>query len=242
MLTNNNNLSVATNKSNNNITTLPITPFNSYAEGTTFQVANSMTPIYSTSDGTTIAVEWGEDTGTKERKLLLAVVYADGEVSPIREYNPSKLVSPGRDKPPAVLKELADLAGLKTSDVQPIYLAYKAFSKTKGAIKIQNTSGEKCSLQQAHRELTEYVCQYMEPDKVFVHEGYGNIDYTYMPTVLSTLLLGYSRLELSKNFQAWGLLRTNAGTGHAYTYKIKRKWYFSFRLADMAGETGGDVE
>ena len=103
-------------------------------------------------------------------------------------------------------------------------------------MKIQADSEGKSSLCEVYRALCEYVGQYEEPGRVFVRGDYGNILASYLQTVLDKLELGYTRLELQKNFKAWGLLRTNQGTGHVYSYKINtgsaNDWYFSFKVQE----------
>ncbi|MBM6888444.1 hypothetical protein H6B69_22025 [Pseudoflavonifractor phocaeensis] len=87
---------------------------------------------------------------------------------------------------------------------------------------------------QAYQALCEYVAEYEEPGRVFVRDDYGNILSSYLECVLKRLELGFTRLELQKNFKAWGLLRTSAKAGHVYAYAIKtgsaNNWFFSFRL------------
>ena len=73
---------------------------------------------------------------------------------------------------------------------------------------------------------------------MFIKDGYGNILSKYLPKVLDKLELGYTRLELERNFKAWGLLRVNKGTGHEYAYRINtgsvNDWYFSFVLPEQS--------
>lgn len=162
-----------------------------------------------------------------ERRLKLALVYPNGEVSPIREYSQSKLSGA------KALNDLADLDGVKPELITSIYLAVREKMET---LAVQTDSDGKCSLCETYRALCEYVEQYEEPGRVFIRDGYGNILASYLPTVLDKLELGYTRLELQKNFKAWGLLRTNQGTGHVYSYKINtgsaNDWYFSFKLQE----------
>lgn len=186
-----------------------------------------MQEICTIENGPTIVGAWGKDTGTMERRLKLAFVYPDGEVSPIREYSQSKL-SDAR-----ALKDLANLDGVKPELIASIYSAVREKMET---LAVQTDSDGKCSLCETYRALCEYVAQYEEPGRVFIKDGYGNILASYLQTVLDKLELGYTRLELQKNFKAWGLLRTNQGTGHVYAYKINtgsaNDWYFSFKLQE----------
>ena len=111
---------------------------------------------------------------------------------------------------------------------------HKAVIAQASQLQIQADSDGKSSLSEVYQALCEYVGTYEEPGRVFVRDGYGNILASYLQTVLDKLELGYTRLELQKNFKAWGLLRTNQGTGHVYSYKINtgsaNDWYFSFKL------------
>lgn len=186
-----------------------------------------MQEIYTIKKGPTIVGAWGKDAGTMERRLKLAFVYPNGEVSPIKEYSQSKLSNA------KALNNLADLDGVKPELIISIYSAVREKMET---LAVQTDSDGKCSLCETYRTLCEYVEQYEEPGRVFVRDGYGNILASYLQTVLDKLELGYTRLELQKNFKAWGLLRTNQGTGHVYSYKINtgsaNDWYFSFKMQE----------
>lgn len=186
-----------------------------------------MQEIYTIKKGPTIVGAWGKDAGTMERRLKLAFVYPNGEVSPIKEYSQSKLSNA------KALNNLADLDGVKPELIISIYSAVREKMET---LAVQTDSDGKCSLCETYRTLCEYVKQYEEPGRVFVRDGYGNILASYLQTVLDKLGLGYTRLELQKNFKAWGLLRTNQGTGHVYSYKINtgsaNDWYFSFKVQE----------
>ena len=186
-----------------------------------------MQEIYTIKKGPTIVGAWGKDAGTMERRLKLAFVYPNGEVSPIKEYSQSKLSNA------KALNNLADLDGVKPELIISIYSAVRKKMET---LAVQTDSDGKCSLCETYRTLCEYVEQYEEPGRVFVRDGYGNILASYLQTVLDKLGLGYTRLELQKNFKAWGLLRTNQGTGHVYSYKINtgsaNDWYFSFKMQE----------
>ncbi len=198
---------------------------------------NNMTAVYFKEGGPTVVAAWSKDEGTKERKLMLALAYPDGkgnhDVSPIREYAPSKLTSE---------KALADLANMDGVDSEDIKGIFEAIQKTMPVLMVERMGEGKCSIRQAYKELSGYVRQYMEPGKVFIDaedKRYGNILAPYLQTVIDKLELGYNRLELQKNFRAWGLLRVNNGTGHSYTYKIGSGWYFSFKLSKE--EKGGEA-
>ena len=186
-----------------------------------------MQEIYTIKKGPTIVGAWGKDAGTMERRLKLAFVYPNGEVSPIKEYSQSKLSNA------KALNNLADLDGVKPELIISIYSAVREKMET---LAVQTDSDGKCSLCETYRTLCEYVGQYEEPGRVFVRGDYGNILASYLQTVLDKLELGYTRLELQKNFKAWGLLRTNQGTGHVYSYKINtgsaNDWYFSFKMQE----------
>ena len=186
-----------------------------------------MQEIYTIKKGPTIVGAWGKDAGTMERRLKLAFVYPNGEVSPIKEYSQSKLSNA------KALNNLADLDGVKPELIISIYSAVREKMET---LVVQTDSDGKCSLCETYRTLCEYVEQYEEPGRVFVRGDYGNILASYLQTVLDKLELGYTRLELQKNFKAWGLLRTNQGTGHVYSYKINtgsaNDWYFSFKMQE----------
>ncbi len=187
-----------------------------------------MKELYQVSNGPTVVGAWGLDVGTKEMKLKLALVYPDGEVSPVREYSKQKLYSGAK-----VLKDLTDFYGITAKAVEDIF---KAVIQNQNGLSLQTDGSGKCSLSQAYQALCEYVAEYEEPGKVFIREGYGCILATYLDDVIKRLGLGYSRLELQKNFKAWGLLRTSDKTGHVYSVALKmfgvNNWYFSFRLPE----------
>lgn len=186
-----------------------------------------MQEIYTTENGPTIVGAWGKDVGTMEQRLRLALVYPDGEVSPIMEYSKSKLANIN------TIMGLVDLDGIQRKMIGKIHM--NIMNKL-DELAVQQDSSGKCSVRQAYQELCDYVEQYEEPGRVFIKDGYGNILASYLQTVLNKLELGYTRLELQKNFKAWGLLRTNQGTGHVYAYKINtgsaNDWYFSFKLQE----------
>lgn len=188
--------------------------------------SGGMKKLYQVSNGPTVVGAWGLDVGTKEMKLKLALVYPDGEVSPVREYSKQKLYSGAK-----VLKDLTDFYGITAKAVEDIF---KAVIQNQNGLSLQTDGSGKCSLSQAYQALCEYVAEYEEPGKVFIREGYGCILATYLDDVIKRLGLGYSRLELQKNFKAWGLLRTSDKTGHVYSVALKmfgvNNWYFSFRL------------
>lgn len=177
--------------------------------------------------GPTIVGAWSRDIGTMTRRLKLALVYPGGEISPIYEYAQSKLAKAD------AFKNLADLEGVLPNMVTAIH---RAVMKKWDELSIQEDSDGKCSLGQAYQELCDYVQQYEEPGKVFMKDGYGHILSTYLQTVLDKLELGYTRLELQKNFKAWGLLRTSDRARHIYSYAINTggatQWFFSFKLEE----------
>lgn len=189
-----------------------------------------MQEICTIEKGPMVVGAWGKDIGTMERRLKLSLVYPDGEVTPIKEYPQSKL------EDTKALMDLADLDGIKPEMIVAIHASIKA---KVSELAVQQDSSGKCSLRQAYQELCSYVGEYEEPGKVFAKDGYGNILASYLPTVLDKLELGYTRMELQKNFKAWGLLRANQGTGHVYAYKINtgiaNNWYFSFKLQEGSG-------
>lgn len=184
-----------------------------------------MQEIYKAKNGAMVVGAWSRDIGTRECRLKLAIVYPDGEVSPIREYPKSKLTEK------KCINDLANMDGITTAEIEAIYTAVIAEAPK---LKVQADSDGKSSLVDVYQALCEYAEQYEEPGKVFVRDGYGNILASYLQTVLDKLEVGYTRLELQKNFKAWGLLRTNQGTGHVYSYKINtgsaNDWYFSFKM------------
>lgn len=191
-----------------------------------FKKNSKMQKIYQVPNGPTVEGAWGLDVGTREMKLKLVLVYPDGEISLVREYSKQKLYSGAK-----ALKDLTDFYGITDQAVGEIF---KAVIEKQNKISLQTDGSGKCSLFQAYQALCEYVAEYEEPGKVFIREGYGNILATYLDDVIKRLGLGYSRLELQKNFKAWGLLRTSDKTGHVYSVALKmfgvNNWYFSFRL------------
>lgn len=188
-----------------------------------FKLDDRMSLVYNAKSNVQIWGAWGRDVGTMERRLKLLLVYPDGEISPIREYPKRKLTSP------KALSDLVDMDGIDPEEIDKIY---EEIIKQQKNMQVQADSSGKCSPIDAYRELCEYVQEYMEPGKVFVRDGYGNILSKYLQTVLDKLELGYNRLEMQKNFKAFGLLRANNGTGHLYAYRIVNDWYFSFKLPD----------
>ena len=197
-----------------------------------FDVKKTMTRICDIKDGPTIMGAWGKDSGTMERRLKLLLVYPDGEISPIREYIPSKLS----------VKTLSDLADMDGVGVELVKGIYEIIMTKKKEIVVQKDGSGRCSLRQVYEELCKYVNDYEEPGKVFKRDGYGYILATYLPSVLNKLEMGYSRLEVEKNFKAWGLLRTSESAGHVYSVGVNQdgivKWFFSFKLQPESGESG----
>lgn len=195
-----------------------------------FGVGDSlMSEICKIKDGPAIVGAWSRDVGTMARRLKLALVYPCGEVSPIYEYAQSKL-----EKADA-FKNLADLEGVLPNMVTAIH---RAVMKKWDELEVQNDQNGRCSIVQAYEALSDYVQQYEEPGKVFMKDGYGHILSTYLQTVLDKLELGYTRLELQKNFKAWGLLRTSDRASHVYSYAINAdgatRWFFSFKLNEKS--------
>ena len=191
----------------------------------TFIESNLMHEIYQVPNGPAVVGAWGLDVGTKELKLKLALVYPDGEISPVREYAKQKLTEA------KALNDLADLDGIAPKMVNEIF---EAVMKQHCNLPVQGDRNGQCSIMQAYQALCEYVAEYEEPGRVFIRDGYGNILSSYLECVLKRLELGFTRLELQKNFKAWGLLRTSDKAGHVYAYAIKtgsaNNWFFSFRL------------
>lgn len=186
-----------------------------------------MAELYKSESGVMVVGAWGRDAGTLELRLKLTVVYPDGEVSPIREYAKRKLTEA------KALNDLADLDGIAPKMVPEIF---KAVMRKQDAIPVQKDRSGNCSVSQAYKALCEYVRDYEEPGRVFVRDGYGHILASYLPSVIDRLELGFSRLDLQKNFKAWGLLRVSEKTGHVYSYAIKigsaNDWFFSFKLPE----------
>lgn len=195
---------------------------------------NGFEGIYTNQKGVAIAAVIHKDEGTMECKVVVAAVYPDGEVSRIHEYSPKKLTSY------RAMMDLADMADIDgEEEVKTIYKALDVRRKN-GTLKTVGIGNEKCGIRKAYQALTEYVTRNKQPGLVFIEDGYGNIEYKYLTSVLNDLQLGYTRLELAKNLRAWGLIRWNNGTGHNNTFKIKRKWYLSFKLADLDSLEGGE--
>ena len=121
-----------------------------------------MQGIYKIENGPMIIGAWGKDVGTMERRLKLALVYPNWEISPIREYSKSKLSSAN------VLKDLADLDGVRPEMITDIYTAIMA---NMNELEVQLDSNGKCSLCEAYQTLCEYVEQYEEPGRVFARDG-----------------------------------------------------------------------
>lgn len=180
-----------------------------------------LTEIYTTEEGVWVVAAWNKDEGTKEKRLILSLLDSKGEFSPFLEYKKSKL---GSEK---VFQDLLDMDGIGEEDIPKIYKGFRE----KQATLTEKVGGEgKCSLTEAYLALCEYVTEFMEPGLAFIKDGYGFILASYLPTVLDRLSIGYGKLELQKNFKALNLLQVNNGTMHPYSYKVKDKWYFSFRL------------
>ena len=123
-----------------------------------------------------------------------------------------------------------------TGDEKQANEIFEAVMKQHRNLPVQGDRNGQCSIIQAYQVLCEYVAEYEEPGKVFIRDGYGNILSSYLEGVLKRLELGFTRLELQKNFKAWGLLRTSDKAGHVYSYAIKtgsaNDWFFSFKLPE----------
>lgn len=192
-----------------------------------FMAAGTMAKVYEVAGGPVVFGAWSRDVGTMERRLRLALVYPDGEISPVREYAKQKLTEA------KALNDLADLDGIAPKMVNEIF---EAVMKQHRNLPVQGDRNGQCSIIQAYQVLCKYVAEYEEPGKVFIRDGYGNILSSYLEGVLKRLELGFTRLELQKNFKAWGLLRTSDKAGHVYSYAIKtgsaNDWFFSFKLPE----------
>lgn len=205
-------------------------------EATVQPDSNGLTPLYQNKEVMVKAV-LGIDNGTKTQKLMVVLEYpnGDGIIAPCLTISLRKL-----DSYKGMI-ELLDMQGI--TDIEEVKAAWENYQRLRKAGQIGTVSmgDEKCSVTQAHVALTKYVTEYMEPCRVFVRDDYGHIESSYVPHVLKKLELGYEKLELYRNFKLWGLIRLNAeGTGHSYTYKIGRNWYFSFKLAKQASKEEGE--
>lgn len=191
-----------------------------------------MEEIYRSKSGEVVVGAWGRDVGTMELRLKLSVVYPNGDISPIRNYPKHKLINY------KVLNDLTDLDAITPQMVPEIYNAVVNKSKK---MPVQEDGSGKCSIKQAYKALCDYVRKYEEPGRVFIQKNYGNILASYLPSVLDKLQLGFGRLELQRNFKAWGLLRTSENAGHVYAYAIKtgsfNNWFFSFKLLEESEVT-----
>lgn len=195
--------------------------------------SNMMREICKTKDGVSIVAAWNRDINTKVKKLMVSVVYQDGECSPIHEYAPSKITVKG-------LSDLGDLDGLSPEMVPEIFEIIK---RKKANLPMQNSGSGACSMLQVYHKLCDYVLTYEQPGVVFVSDGYGNIHTDSLQSTLDKLAVGHNRLTVQKNFKAWQLLRASDAAGHPYAYKINRGnakgWYFSFKLPEQL-ETAQD--
>ncbi|MFV0239788.1 MAG: hypothetical protein ACK5H4_07075 [Lacrimispora sphenoides] len=205
-----------------------------------FKVKSNMHSIYTTDEGVTIAGVWNNDVGTKAQQLNLAVIYQDGEVSPIHEYSKSKLTQP------KALADLGNLCGIDIAQLEPIY---KQLKKDLKVLPVQNGGSGKISLKQAYLALCEHVDRYAAPGKVFCDQNYGYILASDLQSVLDKLEIGYTRLELEKNFKVWGLLQVSEKADHPYSYMVGKAkagghsdWFFSFKLPGTGSKKGGIVE
>lgn len=196
-----------------------------------FLAGQAMKEILIVDKGAKVMGAWGKDDGTKVCKLKLALVYPNGEVSPIRSYPKSKLTSS------KAIQDLTDLDGVRREHLDQIM---NKLVTLKDKLPVQTDGSGKCSMTYVYSALCSYVRDYEEPRKVFIRDGYGNIQASYLQTVLDRLDLGYSRHEVEQNLSAWSLLRANPRAGHPYSYAInlgqKNDWFFSFKLPDMEEE------
>lgn len=188
---------------------------------------NTMLELCRTKDSVSIVAAWNRDVCTKEKKLMVSVVYPDGECSPIHEYAPSKITVKG-------LSDLGDLDGLSPEMLPKIF---EVINQKKANLPVQNGGSGACSMTQVYHKLCHYVLTYEQPGVVFVSDGYGNIHTDHLQSVLDKLAVGHKRLTVQKNFKAWQLLRASDAAGHPYAYKINRGnakgWYFSFKLPEQ---------
>lgn len=189
-----------------------------------FELSSAMQEIYRTKVGVSVVGAWSRDMGTKERKLMISLVYPDGERSPIHEYDPLKITAKG-------LSDLGNLDGLCPEIIPELY---EVIQQKKATLPVQNGGSGTCSIMQAYYALCNYVQTYEQPGEVFVSDGYGNILAKNLQSVLDRVVPGYRRLTVEKNFKAWQLLRVGEASGHPYDYPIKKggtlRWYFSFKL------------
>lgn len=200
-----------------------------------FELSSAMQEIYRTKAGVSVVGAWSRDVSTKERKLMISLVYPDGERSPIHEYAPSKITAKG-------LSDLGDLDGLSPEIIPELC---KMIQQMKDTLPVQNGGSGTCSIMQAYYALCDYVQTYEQPGVVFMSDGYGNILAEQLQSVLDKLGLGYRRLDIEKNFKVWQLLRASDASGHLYAYPIRRggtlRWYFSFKLPAQVDVVQDDV-
>lgn len=200
------------------------------AVSTPFHSDSKLTHIVTLRDYVHIMGVLSKDVATMERRLRLVLVYESGEVSTFHEYRLSKLSE-------KALADLTDMDGICRYDIEDIL---KAIGQKLNQLNTMTDREKKCSVMQVYRELCKYVSTREQPGEVFVLDGYGHIDYKYLPKVLDKLDCGYERLEVAKAFKTFGLLRTQNGTGHEYAYNVNNRrylakgWYFAFKL--MNGE------
>ena len=130
-----------------------------------FMAAGTMAKVYEVAGGPVVFGAWSRDVGTMERRLKLALVYPDGEISPVREYAKQKLTEA------KALNDLADLDGIAPKMVNEIF---EAVMKQHRNLPVQGDRNGQCSIMQAYQALCEYVADYEEPGRVFIRDGYGN--------------------------------------------------------------------
>ena len=106
-----------------------------------FNVDNTMKRICAIKGGPVIMGAWSKDMGTMELRLRLALVYSDGEVSPIHEYDQRKLTNA------KALNDLAEMDGVKPELIEGIF---KKVTESRDTLAVQMDRNGKCSLRQAY--------------------------------------------------------------------------------------------
>lgn len=99
--------------------------------------ADTMAEVYEVAGGPVVFGAWSRDVGTMERRLRLALVYPDGEISPVREYAKRKLTEA------KALNDLADLDGIAPKMVNEIY---EAVMKQHRNLPVQEDRNGQCSI------------------------------------------------------------------------------------------------
>lgn len=165
---------------------------------------------------------WEKDLCTQMENLLILPVYDD---IPCKTITIPKMDTYNKN----AFNVLLNLDGIEPEDLSQIKDSIK---KLKARFSKMVHGNNACNIYDA---LRDYVQRYYRKDEVFIEyvDGvpYGNIKADMLERVLQYLQIRMKPLELERMFKALNLLRTNGGTTkHNYTYKIKRYWYFSFRL------------